>query len=63
MEDVTARRRQEIADVVEWLAPGQRAALVDALSAFAEAGGEPAAPDEVSLCRLGWSDSQARRTT
>ncbi|MFD9817841.1 MarR family winged helix-turn-helix transcriptional regulator [Streptomyces violascens] len=63
VEDVTGRRRQEIADVVERLAPGQRAALVDALSAFAEAGGEPAAPDEVSLYPLGWSDSQARRTT
>ncbi|GGU17974.1 MarR family winged helix-turn-helix transcriptional regulator [Streptomyces violascens] len=63
VEDVTARRRQEIAEVVERLAPGQRAALVDALTAFAEAGGEPAAPDEVSLYPLGWSDTQARRTT
>lgn len=57
VEEVTARRREEISGIVERLAPGQRSALVDALTAFAEAGGEPAdrkaAPD---LYPLGWAD-------
>ncbi|MGW5064312.1 MarR family winged helix-turn-helix transcriptional regulator [Streptomyces sp. NPDC004096] len=41
VEDVTARRRAEIAAIVEQLAPGQRAALIEALTVFNEAGGEP----------------------
>lgn len=58
--DVTARRRTEITTIVERLAPGQRAALIEALTAFAEAGGEPTVPDDdVSLYPLGWSSSQA----
>ncbi|WP_327295291.1 MULTISPECIES: MarR family transcriptional regulator [unclassified Streptomyces] len=60
VEEVTARRRTEITTIVERLAPEQRAALIDALTAFAEAGGEPAAPDDdVSLYPLGWSSTQA----
>ncbi|MEV5280421.1 MarR family transcriptional regulator [Streptomyces sp. NPDC052811] len=61
VEEVTARRRADIAAIVERLAPDQQSALVDALTAFAEAGGEPMAPDEASLYPLGWSDTQARR--
>ncbi|MGW7264938.1 MarR family winged helix-turn-helix transcriptional regulator [Streptomyces sp. NPDC054842] len=44
VEAVTARRRAEIAAIVERLDPPQRAALIDALTAFNEAGGEPPAP-------------------
>ncbi|MDG9718028.1 MarR family transcriptional regulator [Streptomyces sp. DH24] len=57
VEEVTARRRAEIATIVERLGPEQRAALVDALTAFTEAGGEPLAPaaDDVGAHPLGWS--------
>ncbi|MFH8602044.1 hypothetical protein [Streptomyces flaveolus] len=44
MEHVTARRRAEVAAVVERPAPRQRAASVEALTAFSVAGGEPLAP-------------------
>ncbi|MFG2452512.1 MarR family winged helix-turn-helix transcriptional regulator [Streptomyces sp. NPDC048512] len=56
VEDVTARRRTEIAAIVERLAPQQRAALVGALGAFNEAGGEPPAPaaDDPEPHPLGW---------
>ncbi|MEV5676271.1 MarR family transcriptional regulator [Streptomyces sp. NPDC052164] len=40
VEDVTAGRRREIGAIVERLAPAQRTALVEALTAFTEAGGE-----------------------
>ncbi|MEU6732692.1 MarR family transcriptional regulator [Streptomyces physcomitrii] len=53
VEEVTARRREEIAIVVERLAPAQRTALIDALHAFNEAGGEPPAPDAPELHPLG----------
>lgn len=66
VDDVTARRRREIASIVERLAPGQRAALIDALTAFTEAGGEACAesgrpvpgpaPQGDGLYPLGWSD-------
>jgi len=55
--DVTARRRQEIAAIVERLAPERRTALVAALTAFNEASGEPLAPvtdDASALHPLGW---------
>lgn len=52
--DVTARRRTEIAAIVERLAPHQRAALVNALTAFNEAGGEPPA-GEPEPYPLGWA--------
>ncbi|WP_037890838.1 MarR family winged helix-turn-helix transcriptional regulator [Streptomyces viridochromogenes] len=57
VEDVTARRRAEIAAIVERLAPTQRAALVDALTAFNEAGGEPPVPaaSDSELHPLGWT--------
>ncbi|MGP4090548.1 MarR family winged helix-turn-helix transcriptional regulator [Streptomyces sp. KR55] len=61
--DVTARRRSEIAAIVERLDPHQRAALVEALTAFNEAGGEPLAPAEgdPGPHPLGWEDGPAVR--
>ncbi|MFD5140868.1 MarR family winged helix-turn-helix transcriptional regulator [Streptomyces sp. NPDC058378] len=58
VEDVTTRRQQEIAAIVERLDPVQRLALVSALTAFNEAGGEPAMPthDDSALHPLGWAD-------
>nr|WP_308114469.1 MarR family transcriptional regulator [Streptomyces sp. ISL-12] len=47
VDHVTARRRREIAAVVQRLAPGQRAALVEALTAFTEAGHEPHPPADL----------------
>ncbi|MFF1452194.1 MarR family winged helix-turn-helix transcriptional regulator [Streptomyces sp. NPDC058274] len=49
VEEVMARRRAEIAAIVERLAPHQRLALIDALNAFNEAGGEPPAPETDDL--------------
>ncbi|MFF1375991.1 MarR family winged helix-turn-helix transcriptional regulator [Streptomyces sp. NPDC058308] len=43
--EVTARRHAEIAAIVERLAPEQRSSLVEALTAFNIAGGEPASPE------------------
>lgn len=59
VRDVTARRRAEIATIVERLAPEQRAVLIEALTAFNEAGGEPAAPaaDDAEPYPLGWADA------
>lgn len=56
VEDVTARRRVEIATIVERLVPQQRAALIEALGAFNEVGGEPPAPagDDPEPHPLGW---------
>jgi len=56
VEDVTARRRTEIAAVVARLRPTERLALVEALNAFNEAGGEPPAPaaDDPEPHPLGW---------
>lgn len=54
VEEVTARRRTDIAAIVERLAPRQRAALVNALTAFNEAGGEPPA-GEPEPYPLGWA--------
>ncbi|GAB2751981.1 MarR family winged helix-turn-helix transcriptional regulator [Kitasatospora kifunensis] len=51
--EATDRRRAEIARVVEGMPPESRAGLVAALHAFAEAGGEPAAPTR-ELDLLGW---------
>ncbi|MDW4905879.1 MarR family transcriptional regulator [Streptomyces sp. ADMS] len=55
--DVTARRRAEIAAIVQRLAPAQRLALVEALGAFNKAGGEPlaAALDDAEPHPLGWA--------
>jgi DNA-binding MarR family transcriptional regulator len=54
VDDVTARRRAEISSVVERLTPSQRSALVEALAAFNEAGGEPLAPAADEPHPLGW---------
>ncbi|MGW8378339.1 MarR family transcriptional regulator [Streptomyces sp. ODS28] len=57
VEEVTARRRAEIAAVVERMPAAQRGALVGALTAFSEAGGEMPAPgDGRDLYPLGWDD-------
>ncbi|MGP4050532.1 MarR family winged helix-turn-helix transcriptional regulator [Streptomyces sp. 2A115] len=63
VEDVTARRRAEITGIVERLTPKQRAGLVEALTAFNEAGGEPLAPatDDPEPHPLGWVDAVAAR--
>ncbi|MFJ8023718.1 MarR family winged helix-turn-helix transcriptional regulator [Streptomyces sp. NPDC096311] len=56
VEDVTARRRAEIAAIVARLSPTQRLALIEALTAFNEAGGEPLASalEEPEPHPLGW---------
>ncbi len=56
VEEVTARRRSEIAAIVARLRPTERLALVEALNAFNEAGGEPPAPgtDAPEPHPLGW---------
>ncbi|MGY0488853.1 MarR family winged helix-turn-helix transcriptional regulator [Streptomyces sp. WG-D5] len=58
VENVTARRREDIAGIVQRLDPEQRASLIGALAAFNEAGGEPSAPGGVdpALYPLGWAD-------
>ncbi|MEW1750666.1 MarR family winged helix-turn-helix transcriptional regulator [Streptomyces angustmyceticus] len=56
VEDVTARRRAEISAIVERLAPEQRSALIGALTAFNDAGGEPPV-DAPELHPLGWADT------
>ncbi|MFD6025223.1 MarR family winged helix-turn-helix transcriptional regulator [Streptomyces griseoluteus] len=57
VEHVTARRRSEMTAIVELLRPTQRLALVEALNAFNEAGGEPPAPtaDTPDPHPLGWA--------
>ncbi|KAB2361818.1 MarR family winged helix-turn-helix transcriptional regulator [Actinomadura montaniterrae] len=52
VDDVTARRRADIAGVVARMPPAQRRALVAALRAFNAAGGEPPV---TNLARLGWT--------
>ncbi|MGW3459994.1 MarR family winged helix-turn-helix transcriptional regulator [Streptomyces olivaceoviridis] len=54
VESVTARRRAEIQAIVQRLRPTQRLALVEALDAFNEAGGEPPACGGAHLPPLGW---------
>jgi len=44
--EVMARRRTEVATIVERLTPGQRTALIEALTVFNEAGDEPLSPAE-----------------
>lgn len=64
VEEVTARRRDEIAAIVARMLPARRDALVDALTAFAEAAGEPAAPGRgQDLYPLGWVDPAASSTS
>ncbi|MFJ2441977.1 MarR family winged helix-turn-helix transcriptional regulator [Streptomyces sp. NPDC087658] len=60
VEQVTAARHREISAIVERMAPERRSALVSALTAFTEAGGEPSVPgDEAEPYPLGWSDTHA----
>ncbi|MFH9610665.1 MarR family winged helix-turn-helix transcriptional regulator [Streptomyces sp. NPDC017448] len=57
VENVTARRRREIAAIVERLAPRRRTALIEALTDFNEAGREPPAPlseGSAGAHPLGW---------
>jgi hypothetical protein len=54
VDDVTGRRREEIARVVRRLGPRQRTALVRALRTFAEAGDEPEGDVARDLVPLGW---------
>lgn len=65
VEEVMARRRTELAAVVERLVPSQRAVLVEALTAFNAAGGEPVAPaaDDTEPHPLGWVDTWVGRGT
>ncbi|MFI1392958.1 MarR family winged helix-turn-helix transcriptional regulator [Streptomyces griseoaurantiacus] len=60
---VVARRRAAIASIVERLDPAHRAALVEALAAFNEAGGEPAVPvpEEGQAETLGWGETGLAR--
>lgn len=60
VEDVTSRRRAEISAIVERLAPSQRTALIKALTALNEAGGEPPA-DDPELHPLGWPGASGQR--
>ncbi|MFI2370870.1 MarR family winged helix-turn-helix transcriptional regulator [Streptomyces sp. NPDC018833] len=58
VEDVMGRRRQEIATIVERLSLDQRSALIDALTAFTEAGDEPGGTAGHNvLSPLGWADA------
>ncbi len=63
VDEVTARRREEIAHTVQRLAPRQRAALVRALRTFAEAGAEPAADMAPDPVPLGWEYQRSSATT
>lgn len=45
VNEATARRRQEIAHIVNGMPAGQRRHLIEALQAFTEAGGEPSVED------------------
>ncbi|TLS43615.1 MarR family transcriptional regulator [Streptomyces montanus] len=60
VQEVMARRRAEIVAIVERLGPQQRSALIGALTAFNEAGGEPsaAAADDTEPYHLGWTDAE-----
>lgn len=52
VDDVTTRRRTEIADIIARMPAHQRQALVDALRAFTDAGGEPPVATPIPL---GWA--------
>lgn len=60
VDEVTARRRAEISAIVARIAPEQRTAMIDALTAFNQAGGEPpATAEDGALYPLGWTDTPA----
>jgi DNA-binding MarR family transcriptional regulator len=55
VDEVTARRRAEIAAIVAAMPPEQRSGLVSALRAFTDAGGEPPAGEPSrDAVPLGW---------
>ena len=60
VDDVTARRRDELAAIVRRMTPSQRSGMVAALGAFNEAGAEPPAADDLS--QLGWSIGEPSAT-
>jgi DNA-binding MarR family transcriptional regulator len=53
VQQVTAKRRREIARIVTAMPPDQRSDLITALRAFADAAGEPS-PRPVTSTTLGW---------
>jgi DNA-binding MarR family transcriptional regulator len=55
VDDVTRRRRAEIATIVARMDPQPRASLVAALRAFADAGGEPSVDSSRDASALGWT--------
>ncbi|WP_338676484.1 MarR family transcriptional regulator [Streptomyces sp. SCSIO 30461] len=58
VDDVTSRRRREIETIVKRIAPAQRTTLIDALTAFNEAGGEPTVTAaDSTLHPLGWVEA------
>ncbi|WUG04866.1 MarR family transcriptional regulator [Streptomyces sp. NBC_00306] len=64
VQDVTGRRRREIEAIVRRIVPEQRVALVEALTAFNEAGSEPAVEAADSAMHpLGWEDALPSQTT
>ncbi|MFJ3974203.1 MarR family winged helix-turn-helix transcriptional regulator [Streptomyces sp. NPDC090021] len=61
VEEVTARRRAEVAAIVARLGAAERTALIGALDAFNAAGGEPPVADPAdSSYPLGWTESTSR---
>ncbi|MEV3986751.1 MarR family transcriptional regulator [Nonomuraea sp. NPDC049758] len=54
VDEVTARRHKEIAAIVSRMTPEQCQALISAMTAFNEAGGEPPAHPQYPL---GWPDA------
>ncbi|MFI9201205.1 MarR family winged helix-turn-helix transcriptional regulator [Streptomyces sp. NPDC053048] len=61
VDEVTGRRREEVAAIVARMAPAQRDALVEALTVFAEAGEEPRVTETAQdVCPLGWDTPLVR---
>jgi hypothetical protein len=57
-----ARRRADLAEIVKRLEPEQRVGLIEALTAFNEAGGEPPAPaDDPEYQPPSWADVELGR--
>lgn len=63
VDDVTARRRAEIAAIVAQLAPGQRAALIEALRGRGRAARSRRGRRGAASARLGGPVARARRLT
>ncbi|MFD8325653.1 MarR family winged helix-turn-helix transcriptional regulator [Streptomyces lydicus] len=61
VDEVTTRRGEEIAAIVGRMDPAQGTALVEALTAFTEAAGEPPAPSAGhDAYPLGWTNDPRR---